>query len=52
MPVFSQSAVLAAASTVAVAEDPKPLDLPPPRSEGGMPLMAIYVAMADGVWLY
>ncbi len=96
------SAALAAAPTVAVAQEPKPFDLPPPRSEGGQPLTAalklrrstreysdrplpvqvlsdllwaafgvnrpsgdrtapywrhvmvmdIYVAMADGVWLY
>jgi len=96
------SAALAAAPTVVVAQEPKPFDLPPPRSEGGQPLtialklrrstreysnrplpvqvlsdllwaafgvnrpsgdrtapywrhvmvMDIYVAMADGVWLY
>jgi len=96
------SAALAAAPTFAVAQELKPLELPPPRSEGGMPLMAalklrrstrqysdrplpaqtlsdllwaafginrpsgdrtapywrhvmvmdIYVAMADGVWIY
>jgi nitroreductase len=96
------SAALAAAPTVAVAQELKPLDLPPPRSEGGVPLIAalklrrstreysdrplpaqtvsdllwaafginrpsgdrtapywrhvmvmdIYVAMADGVWIY
>jgi len=96
------SAALAAAPTVAAAQELKPLELPPPRSEGGMPLMAalklrrstreysnrplpaqtlsdllwaafgvnrpsgdrtapywrhvmvmdIYVAMADGVWIY
>ncbi len=96
------SAALAAAPTVVVAQEPKPFDLPPPRSEGGQPLttalklrrstreysnrplpvqvlsdllwaafgvnrpsgdrtapywrhimvMEIYVAMADGVWLY
>jgi nitroreductase len=96
------SAVLAGASTVTVAQELKPLDLPPPRGEGGQPLIAalrlrrstreysdrplavqvlsdllwaafginrpsgdrtapywrhvmvmdIYVAMADGVWLY
>ena len=96
------SAALAAAPTVTVAQEPKPFDLPPPRSEGGQPLtealklrrstreysdrplpaqvlsdllwaafgvnrpngdrtapywrhimvMDIYVAMADGVWLY
>jgi hypothetical protein len=32
------SAALAAAPTVAVAQELKPLDLPPPRSEGGQPL--------------
>lgn len=96
------SAALAAAPTFAVAQELKPLELPPPRSEGGKPLMAalklrrstrqysdrplpaqtlsdllwaafginrlsgdrtapywrhvmvmdIYVAMADGVWIY
>ena len=96
------SAALAAAPTVVVAQEPKPFDLPPPRSTGGQPLtealklrrstreysdrplpaqvlsdllwaafgvnrpsgdrtapywrhimvMDIYVAMADGVWLY
>ena len=96
------SAALAAAPTFAVAQELKSLELPPPRSEGGMPLMAalklrrstrqysdrplpaqtlsdllwaafginrpsgdrtapywrhvmvmdIYVAMADGVWIY
>jgi len=96
------SAALAAAPTVTVAQEPKPRDLPPPRSTGGQPLtealklrrstreysdrplpaqilsdllwaafginrpsgdrtapywrhimvMDIYVAMADGVWLY
>ncbi len=96
------SAALAAAPTVVVAQEPKPFDLPPPRSEGGQPLttalklrrstreysnrplpvqvlsdllwaafgvnrpsgdrtapywrhimvMEIYVAMADGIWLY
>ena len=96
------SAALTAAPTVTVAQELKPLDLPPPRSEGGQPLttalklrrstreysdrplpvqvlsdllwaafginrpsgdrtapywrhimvMDIYVAMADGVWLY
>jgi nitroreductase len=96
------SAALAAAPGVTVAQELKPLELPAPRSEGGMPLMAalklrrstreysdrplpaqvlsdllwcafgvnrpsgdrtapywrhvmvidIYVAMADGVWLY
>ena len=96
------SAALAPAPTVVVAQEPKPFDLPPPRSEGGQPLttalklrrstheysdrplpvqvlsdllwaafgvnrpsgdrtapywrhimvMDIYVAMADGVWLY
>jgi hypothetical protein len=96
------SAALAAASTVTVAQELKPLALPPPRSEGGRTLTAtlrlrrstreyserplpvqvlsdllwaafginrpsgdrtapywrhvmvmdIYVAMADGVWLY
>ncbi|MFI5023000.1 MAG: nitroreductase family protein [Alphaproteobacteria bacterium] len=96
------SAALAAAPVVAVAQALEPLDLPPPRSEGGQPLitalklrrstreysdrplpaqllsdllwaafgvnrpsgdrtapywrhvmvMDIYVAMADGVWLY
>ncbi len=96
------SAALAAAPKVAVAQELKQLDLPPPRSEGGMPLIAalklrrstreysdrplpgqvlsdllwaafgvnrpsgdrtapywrhvmvmdIYVALADGVWLY
>src|SRR5271166_5919350 len=96
------SAALAAAPTFAVAQELKALELPPPRSEGGMPLMAalklrrstrqysdrplpaqtlsdllwaafginrpsgdrtapywrhvmvmdIYVAMADGVWIY
>ena len=96
------SAVLAGASTVTVAQELKPLDLPPPRGERGQPLIAalrlrrstreysdrplavqvlsdllwaafginrpsgdrtapywrhvmvidIYVAMADGVWLY
>jgi nitroreductase len=96
------SAALAAAPTVVVAQEPKPFDLPPPRSEGGQPLttalklrrstreysnrplpvqvlsdllwaafgvnrpsgdrtapywrhimvMEIYLAMADGVWLY
>ena len=96
------SAALAAAPTFVVAQEPKPFDLPPPRSEGGQPLttalklrrstreysdrplpvqvlsdllwaafgvnrpsgdrtapywrhimvMDIYVAMADGVWLY
>jgi len=34
------SAALAAAPTFAVAQELKPLELPPPRSEGGMPLMA------------
>jgi nitroreductase len=96
------SAALAAAPSVAAALELKPLELPPPRSEGGMPLMMalklrrstrqysdrplpaqtlsdllwaafginrpsgdrtapywrhvmvmdIYVAMADGVWIY
>ncbi|MGO9006782.1 MAG: nitroreductase family protein [Beijerinckiaceae bacterium] len=96
------SAALAVAPEVTVAQELKPLDLPAPRSEGGMPLIAalklrrstreysdrplpaqvlsdllwsafginrpsgdrtapywrhvmvmdIYVAMADGVWLY
>lgn len=96
------SATLVAPSTLTVAQELKPLDLPPPRSEGGQPLTAtlrlrrstreysdrplpvqvlsdllwaafginrpsgdrtapywrhvmvmdIYVAMADGVWLY
>lgn len=96
------TAALAAVSPVAVAQEPKPLVLPPPRSEGGQPLTAalklrrstrdysdrqlpqqvlsdllwaafginrptgdrtapywrhvmvidIYVAMANGVWLY
>jgi nitroreductase len=96
------SAVLAAVATVAVAQEPKPLQLPSPRSQGGQPLFAalkqrrstreysdrslqvqilsdllwaafginrpsgdrtapywrhimvidIYVALADGVWLY
>ena len=97
------SAAMAAAPTVAVAQGLKPIDLPPPRSEGGQPLTTalklrrstreysdrplppqvlsdllwsafgvnrlasgdrtapywrhvmvidIYVAMADGVWLY
>jgi len=96
------STALAAAPKVAVAQELKQLDLPPPRSEGGMPLIAalklrrstreyldrplpgqvlsdllwaafgvnrpsgdrtapywrhvmvmdIYVALADGVWLY
>jgi nitroreductase len=96
------SAALAAAPTALTAQELKPLELPPPRSEGGMPLTAalklrrstreysrrplpaqtlsdllwaafginrpsgdrtapywrhimvmdIYVAMADGVWLY
>ena len=32
------SAALAAAPTVVVAQEPKPFDLPPPRSEGGQPL--------------
>jgi len=32
------SAAMAAAPTVAVAQGLKPLDLPPPRSEGGQPL--------------
>ena len=32
------SAALSAAPTVTVAQDLKPLDLPPPRSEGGQPL--------------
>ena len=34
------SAALAAAPIVAVAEAPKPIGLPPPRSEGGRPLTA------------
>ncbi|HLN50150.1 MAG TPA: nitroreductase family protein [Steroidobacteraceae bacterium] len=34
------SAALAAASTVAVAQEVKPLDLPLPRSAGGQPLIA------------
>ena len=34
------SAALAAAPIAAVAEAPKPVDLPPPRSEGGRPLTA------------
>ncbi len=34
------SAALAAAPAVAVAQALKPLDLPPPRSEGGQPLTA------------
>jgi nitroreductase len=96
------SAALAAAPTVAFAQEPRALNLPPPRSEGGKPLMEalklrrstreysdrplpaqvlsdllwaafginrpsgdrtapywrhvmvidIYLAMADGVWLY
>ena len=96
------SAALTAAPTVTVAQELKPLELPPPRSEGGQPLttalklrrstreysnrplpvqvlsdllwaafgvnrpsgdrtapywrhimvMDIYVALADGVWLY
>jgi hypothetical protein len=96
------SAALAVSPAVTVAQELKPLDLPPPRSEGGQPLttalklrrstreysnrplpvqvlsdllwaafgvnrpsgdrtapywrhimvMDIYVAMADGVWLY
>jgi hypothetical protein len=96
------SAVLAAVATVAVAQEPKPLQLPLPRNQGGQPLFAalkerrstreysdrslqvqilsdllwaafginrpsgdrtapywrhimvidIYVALADGVWLY
>ncbi len=96
------SAALAGAPTVTVAQEHKPLDLPPPRSEGGQPLitalklrrstreysdrplpvqvlsdllwaafgvnrpsgdrtapywrhvmvMDIYIAMANGVWLY
>jgi nitroreductase len=34
------SATLVAASTLTVAQELKPLDLPPPRSEGGQPLTA------------
>ena len=34
------SAALAVAPAVAVAQELKPLDLPAPRSEGGMPLIA------------
>jgi nitroreductase len=34
------SAALAAAPTVTVAQELKPLKLPPPRSDGGMPLIA------------
>ena len=35
------SAAIAAAPTVAVAQGLNPLDLPPPRSEGGKPLMTV-----------
>jgi len=34
------SAALAAAPSIATAQEMKPLDLPPPRSEGGQPLIA------------
>ena len=34
------SAAVAAAPTVSVAEGIEPINLPPPRSQGGMPLMA------------
>jgi nitroreductase len=34
------AAALAAAPAFAAAQQPKPLDLPPPRMAGGMPLMA------------
>ena len=34
------SAALAAAPSIATAQEMKPIDLPPPRSEGGQPLIA------------
>jgi nitroreductase len=35
------SAALAAAPSIVTAQEMKPLDLPPPRSEGGQPLIAV-----------
>jgi len=36
---FVASAALTAASRLALAQDPQALDLPPPRSDGGKPLV-------------